>query len=426
MTTDIVVVGGGIVGLAVARSLTEAYPHLTLKVLQRDSDWSLHSTGAACGVIHSGIGYLPGTLKARLACAGNERLVRFCKDHNIRHDICGKVIVATEPEELPVLQALAERAQALKIPIRRLSAAELREREPHTQGLAALLVRSSGIVDYAQVAEKLSSLLAADGVELQMGTRVETIERSQGEIHLGTSRGVLKAAFLINCLNLGGERAASMEASEAPSQRPLCHGDFFRLKPDRSHLVRHLVYPVPDARFPYLGVHLVRSIQGGVDVGPNAVLSFRQPADPKTSFNFSEAKEVIRSLAKRSSSDAALNARMRGMEPASGFNLTAFTQRLRRLVPDLTADDLVPTAEDVPIGAMNLAGEWMEDLQMVTGRDSIHVCNVDAPSASVSLELGRYIAQQAAQAVAFPGEPRSDESWLVEPQEPYCEGICEI
>ncbi len=421
--TDIVIVGGGIVGLAVARSLIEAYPDLTLKILEKESTWGAHQTGHNSGVIHSGIYYKPGSLKARLARAGNERMIRFCRQHGIAHEVCGKVIVATDKEELPALDRLEERAAANGITAHRLSSTELHAREPHSEGIAALYVPSTGIVDYAEVTQKLADLLGADGVELHLNTRLETIERSQGEIRLGTANGVFSTRFLINCAGLHSDRVAQMDGQTNVNPVLPFRGDYFHLRPERNHLVRHLIYPVPDSRFPFLGVHLTRSIHGGVHVGPNAVLSLAREGYEKTAFNFSETTEMLRSngfwnYAKR-------HWRHGLAEASTAFNLGAFTNRLQRLVPEIQAEDLVPAKSGVRAQAVTPEGSMVEDFQVVVGRDSLHVCNAASPAATAALELGRYIAQQATRAAGFPAVPDANTGWQ-ETAENYCEGICEI
>ncbi|HAM71860.1 MAG TPA: L-2-hydroxyglutarate oxidase, partial [Verrucomicrobiales bacterium] len=322
--TDIVIVGGGIVGLAVAKSLTEAYPHLTLKVLEKEPVWGAHQTGRNTGVVHSGIYYQPGSLKARLARAGNDRMLRFCREHGIPNNTCGKVIVASEESELPALGRLLERARANGIAARRLTPEELHEREPYAQGVAALLVPSTAVTDYSLVADRLAGLLSAAGVELHLNTRLESIDRANGEIRLGTAQGVYATRFLINCAGLHSDRVAEWDGS-SPVDRVLpFRGDYFQLRASRAHLVRHLVYPVPDPRSPFLGVHLTRTVHGTVHVGPNAVLSLAREGYGKAAFNFSEAAEMLRSngfwgYARR-------NWRHGIAEASTGFNLSAFTR----------------------------------------------------------------------------------------------------
>ena len=421
--TDVVIVGGGIVGLAVGYALNEAYPDLALKIIEKEPTWGGHQTSHNSGVIHSGIYYAPGSLKSRLARLGNERMVRFCEQQGISHDVCGKVIVATDAEELLALDRLMERAKANGVVAHRLNRQELREREPHVEGLGALHVPSTGIVDYGEVASKLASLLALRGAELHLETKLETIERSPGEIRLGTSKGSFSTRFIINCAGLHHDRVADWDGAEGVNRVMPFRGDYFHLRADRTHLIRHLVYPVPDSRFPFLGVHLTRSIHGGVHVGPNAVLSFAREGYKKTAFNFSETSEMLRSdgfwgYARR-------NWKHGVNEAATGFNVRAFARRLQRLVPEIRPDDLVPSESGVRAQSITPEGHLADDFQIVTGRNSLHVCNAASPAATASLELGRYIAQKARQTEGFPVLTANVDPWL-EPSQNYCEGLCEI
>ena len=421
--TDIVVVGGGIVGLSVARALIELNPDLTVKVLEKEPSWGAHQTGHNSGVIHSGIYYKPGSLKARLAKAGNVSMVRFCQEENIPHEVCGKVIVAADDSELPALDKLMERATANGVPAQRLSGAELREREPHARGVAAIHVPSTGIVDYGQVAEALAQGVAKRGVELHLQTRLESIERSAGEIRLGTSAGTYATRFLVNCAGLHSDRVADWDGAQTQSRVLPIRGDYFQLKPERAHLVRHLIYPVPDARFPFLGVHLTRSIHGDVHVGPNAVLSLAREGYSRTVFNFSDAGEMMRS--KNFWEYARRNWRHSLSEARTGFSLKAFARKVQRLIPDVRPEDLLPASSGVRAQSVSSEGELMEDFQVVIGRDSLHVCNAASPAATSAIELGRYIAQQAKQAVGFPS---AGPDWEGPPEnfDQYQSGLCEI
>lgn len=421
--TDIVVVGGGIVGLSVARALKELDPDLAIKVFEKEATWGSHQTTRNSGVIHSGIYYKPGSLKARLAKAGNAALIRFCQEQGIQHEICGKVVVATHEREVPALRRLMERATANGIEAHPMSCAELREREPHVRGVEAIHVPSTGIVDYGDVVATLVRLLTAQGVELHLETKLESIERTSGEIRLGTSQGTFATRFLINCAGLQGDRIAAWDEQEIGSRVLPFRGDYYQLKSERSHLVRHLVYPVPDPRFPFLGVHLTRSIHGDVHVGPNAVISLSREGYQRNSFNFKDAKDLFKS---KSFWGFARNHWRDGVSEAySGFSVRAFARRLQRLVPEIKADDLVAAPSGIRAQSVSPEGELIEDFQLVMGRDSLHVCNAASPAATSCLELGRYIAQQARQAQGFPSSAGPVSPWQEE-MDQYQSGLCEI
>ncbi|MBI1839711.1 MAG: L-2-hydroxyglutarate oxidase [Verrucomicrobia bacterium] len=421
--TDIVVVGGGIVGLSVARALIELNPDLSLKVLEKEPVWGAHQTGHNSGVLHSGIYYKPGSLKARLAKAGNAEMVRFCQEQGIAHEVCGKVIVAADESEIPALDRLMERAAANGVAARRLSGQELREREPHARGVAALHVPSTGIVDFGEVADALAREAAEKGVELHLQTRLESIERVSGETRLGTSTGSFATRFLINCAGLHSDRVADWDGAETQSRVLPIRGDYYQLRPERTHLVRHLIYPVPDPRFPFLGVHLTRSIHGDVHVGPNAVVSMAREGYGRAAFNFSDASEMMRS--RNFWEYARRNWRHSLSEARTGFSLKAFARKVQRLVPDIRPEDLLPSASGIRAQSVSSEGELMEDFHVVVGRDSLHVCNAASPAATSAIELGRYIAQQARQAVGFPSAGPDWEGWP-ENLDQYQSGLCEI
>jgi L-2-hydroxyglutarate oxidase len=423
--TDIVVVGGGIVGLAVARSLIRSNPQLLIRVLEKETSWSAQVADQGGGIIHSGVGYQPGSLKAKLARVGNERLVRFCQEHSLPHEVCGKVIVATDQDELPALNRLFERGRANGVPVRRMSPEELRQREPHVRGIAALHVPTSGIVDFVAVADKLAELVFQCGVDLRLGTRLESIERSVGEIRLGTDKGVFSTRFLINCAGLFNDRSADPEGEPSGRDNP-GRGDYFQLRSDRNHLVRHLVFPVPDSRAGSGSAHLTRSVHGGVFVGPNfssaASASMGASSEPRA-HNFSEAKQILRS--EDTAARSGRQARRGLIDTSSWFQLKAFTRRLQRLVPELRSEDIVPSPEGTRTQPIASERDLAEDFQFVSGRNSLHVCLASAPSATLALELGHYVAAQAMRATDFPSSVAPSEGWE-ESAENYCEGICEL
>lgn len=420
---DIVIVGGGIVGLAVAKALIDAHPRLSIQVLEKEDSWATHQTTRNSGVVHSGIYYSPGSLKARLARAGNARMIDFCRDRGIRHEVCGKVVVATSADELPALERLAQRAAANQVAVERLDAPALAEREPHVRGVSALLVPTTAITDFGDVARELAAMVSAQGVELHLSTRLESIERSHGEIRLGTSQHQISTRFLINCAGLQSDHVAELDGANPRNRVLPFRGDYFELRPERAHLVRHLVYPVPDPRFPFLGVHLTRSIHGHVHVGPNAVLSLAREGYQRTAINFSDTRRMLQSSGFWGY--AARHWKHGLSEAATAFNVKAFARRLQALVPEIRPEDLIPCDSGIRAQSVTPRGDLVEDFQIVAGKDSLHVCNAASPAATASLEMGHYIARLAAEAQGFPSTSATAPGWT-EPEDEYCGGLCEI
>ena len=285
-TFDIVVIGGGIVGLSTAMHATRALPHLRLLLVEKEDGVARHQSGHNSGVIHSGIYYKPGSLKAKFCVEGAAAMVEFCRPHNLPHEICGKVIVATSAEEIPRLHTLLDRGKANGLAgLRLLQQEELREIEPHCSGLLGVLVPSTGITDYAAVSKKYAEILIAQGGTVNTGTEVRAVVRRGAEMMVETSRGIFAAKYVINCAGLHSDRVSRM-AGQKPEVRIVpFRGEYYDLVPERTHLVRTLIYPVPDPKFPFLGVHFTRRIQGGVDAGPNAVLAFKREGYKRTDFN---------------------------------------------------------------------------------------------------------------------------------------------
>ena len=281
----VTIVGGGIVGLAVALEITQRFPRLRLLLLEKESQVGQHQSGHNSGVIHSGIYYTPGSLKARLCVAGAAAMQAFCREHNVPFENCGKVIVATEPAEFPRLEELHRRAGANGVPgVRAIGPEELREIEPHARGLRALLVPSTSITDYAAVCHKYAELVTLKGGTILTSSAVIGLNRQPGEIVIETNRGTFASSFLINCAGLFSDRISRMAGDEPGILIVAFRGEYYDLIPERSSLVRNLIYPVPDPHFPFLGVHFTRRINGTIDAGPNAVLAFHREGYKRTDF----------------------------------------------------------------------------------------------------------------------------------------------
>ncbi|MBT2456757.1 L-2-hydroxyglutarate oxidase [Streptomyces sp. ISL-86] len=386
---DVLVVGGGIVGLSTAHALSRLAPGTRVVVLEKEPGPARHQTGRNSGVIHSGIYYRPGSLKARFAVRGAAEMVKFCAEHGIPHEVTGKLIVATEREELPRLHALVQRGRENGIPVRELGPAQIAEYEPEVRGLAAIHVGSTGIVDYGRVAEQLAE---SSGAEIVYGGAVELISRRPSGVAVRTSAGlVVKARVLVNCAGLQCDRIARL-AGDKPGMRIVpFRGEYYDLA--RPSLVRGLVYPVPDPAFPFLGVHLTRGIGGGVHVGPNAV-----PALAREGYGWGTVRprDVADELAWPGSwRMAARHWRYGAGEIHRSLSKRAFTEAVRRLLPAVAPSDLVPAGSGVRAQAVLRDGTLVDDFLIQDAPRTIHVLNAPSPAATASLPIGREIARRA-------------------------------
>ncbi len=391
-TFDYAVVGGGIVGLAVAWALTRREGTARLALFEKEDGWARHQTGRNSGVIHAGIYYRPGSLKARLSREGNQSMVDFCRAHAIPHEVCGKLIVATGPEEKPLLEGLYARGVSNGLELKRLSAEEVREIEPHVRCVEGVRVTSTGIVNYRVVCEKLAELVASRGAELRLGTRLLRAVERDGVTVLETDRGEFGARFLINCAGLHSDRVARSCGAEPPARIVPFRGEYYEIKPERRGLVRHLIYPVPNPAFPFLGVHFTRMIDGSVHAGPNAVLSLKREGYHRTSFDWRDSRETL--LYPGFWRLAAKNAREGLKEMHRSFSKAAFVRSLQRLIPEITADDLVPGEAGVRAQALAPDGKLVDDFLFVRTRAALHVCNAPSPAATAALAIGETILSE--------------------------------
>jgi (S)-2-hydroxyglutarate dehydrogenase len=389
---DYIVIGGGIVGLSVARSLLESRSSLRVAVLEKEDDWARHQTGRNSGVIHSGIYYKPGSLKAKLCREGNQRLLEFCREHDIRHEVCGKVIVATTPLEIPLMEKLYERAIANGLTVKRLSASEVKEIEPNVSCLAGIRVPSTGIVDFGSVCQKLAELIAARGGELRLGTKLLGLRSNGQHAVVETSKGTLAARRIINCAGLHSDRVAKLDGAQPGARIVPFRGEYYELKPERRALVKNLIYPVPDPQFPFLGVHFTRMINGSVHAGPNAVLSLKREGYHRTSFDLRDFLDTMtyggfwRLAAKHARSGLA--------EIHRSFSKKAFVRSLQNLIPEICEEDLEPGTAGVRAQALRPDGGLVDDFLIINTASATHVCNAPSPAATASLEIGRVIASQ--------------------------------
>jgi L-2-hydroxyglutarate oxidase len=395
-TFDIVVIGGGIVGLSTAMHASLLFPKLRLLLVEKEDRVARHQSGHNSGVIHSGIYYKPGSLKAKLCVEGAAAMVAFCREHGIPVEICGKIIVATKTEEIPRLQWLMERGQANRITgLKLLDQAQAREIEPHCGGVGWLHVPGTGITDYVAVCEKYAELIVAQGGTVNTGTEVTGITRGNGETAIETTRGSLGTKYLINCAGLRGDRVSRMAGEKTEIMIVPFRGEYYDLVPGRKYLVRGLIYPVPDLRFPFLGVHFTRRVGGGVDAGPNALLAFKREGYRRTDFNLQDAASTFaypgfwRMAAKYWRSGVG--------EFYRSFHKPAFVRALQTLLPEIRSSDLIADGSGVRATAVGRDGSLVDDFQFVCSQNMLHVWNVVSPAATASLPIGREIVRLAQQ-----------------------------
>ncbi|MEU2774211.1 L-2-hydroxyglutarate oxidase [Streptomyces sp. NPDC007162] len=387
---DVLVVGGGIVGLSTAYAITRAAPGTRVTVLEKEAGAARHQTGRNSGVIHSGIYYRPGSLKARYAVEGAAEMVKFCAEYGIAHAVTGKLIVATERAELPRLHGLVQRGRENGIPVRELGAAQIGEYEPEVRGLAAIHVGTTGVCDFVGVARRLG---AASGADIRYGARVVRVDRRpERGVAVLTSRGdVVRARVLVNCAGLYCDELARLTGDEPGMRIVPFRGEYYELA--RPELVRGLVYPVPDPAFPFLGVHLTRGIDGGVHIGPNAV-----PALAREGYGWGvvRPREVAGTLAWPGSwTLARRHWRYGGGELRRSVSKKAFTKAVRRLLPAVDEGDLVPAAAGVRAQAVLRDGTLVDDFLIKEGPRAVHVLNAPSPAATASLPIGREVARRA-------------------------------
>jgi L-2-hydroxyglutarate oxidase len=389
---DFTVIGGGIVGLATALALQNRFVNAQISVLEKEPQLAFHQTGNNSGVIHSGIYYKPGSLKARLSRAGAKSMVEFCQQHDIPHDVCGKVIVATAQNQLPQLEKLYQRGLENGLEVAKISADEVKEIEPHVSCLAGIRVKTTGIVDYRQVCEKYAQLIAEAGGEICLNTKVENWREIGETIILETSQGEIEAKFVINCGGLFSDRLTQMSGVQPQAKIIPFRGEYYELKPEKRYLVKNLIYPVPNPEFPFLGVHFTRMIDGSVHAGPNAVLSLKREGYRKTDVDLADMAEMLTypGLWKL----AAKHGKEGIKEIIRSFSKAAFVHSLQELIPEVQAEDVIPTHAGVRAQALKPDGALVDDFLILQDSRKMHVCNAPSPAATASLEIGREIAAQ--------------------------------
>ncbi len=387
---DVAIIGAGIVGLATGLQLLRQNPDLRVLVLEKEREVAAHQTGHNSGVIHSGMYYKPGSLKARLCVEGAAAMVRFCQEHGIPYEICGKVIVATSEEELPRLEEILRRGRANGVPnLRELNAEQIREFEPHAAGVRGIHVPGTGITDFRMVAQKYAELIGQSGGEVLTGSEITHIVSKTDEIVLETSPRTVRARYVVNCAGLRSDRIATMAGASLGLQIIPFRGEYYEVVPEKHHLIRGLIYPVPDPRFPFLGVHFTKRIHGGVEAGPNAVLALKREGYARAAFNLGDTASLVgfSGFWKMASKYW----KMGFEEFYRSWNKHAFTVALQKLMPELKSEDIQAGGSGVRAQAVDAAGKLLDDFYFVHQNRFLHVCNVPSPAATASLVIGREI-----------------------------------
>ena len=386
-------------GLSTAMHIGRLLPQIRLLLAEKEDGLARHQSGRNSGVIHSGIYYKPGSLKAKLCVTGAAAIVQFCREHDIAHQICGKLIVATNEEELPRLQVLLNRGQSNGIAgLRLLTPGQMREVEPHCGGIRGLHVPGTAITDYVAVCAKFAEIIAKQGGKVSTSTRVtRLVVQRQGTV-VETTRGAFATRFVINCAGLQSDRVTRMAAQKPEVTIVPFRGEYYDLIPERQALVRALIYPVPDPQFPFLGVHFTRRIHGGVDAGPNAVLAFKREGYRRSDFNW---RDLAGTLAYRGFWWMAAKHWRYGLgEYYRSLNKNAFVRQLQRLVPEIRGSDLVADGAGVRAQALQREGTLVDDFQFAQIKNILHLWNVPSPAATASLPIGKMIAEMAAKTLA--------------------------
>lgn len=400
---DFVVVGGGIVGLSTAYELQERYPGKRVLLLEKESQLAAHQSGRNSGVIHAGVYYAPGSLKAQFCKQGLQDMLRFCQQHDIAYEQCGKLLVATDAVELERMQALERRCLDNGIEVERLSAAELRQREPNVVGLGALYVRDTGIVDYPAVCQKLGELVMSRGGEVRCGVKVTSLTEHADNVGLQTCSGLIKTAYVVACAGLQADRLVAVtqlsDGSPIASQFSIPNfqivpfrGEYYRLPALKSDLVNHLIYPIPDPDLPFLGVHLTRMIDGSITVGPNAVLGFKREGYGRCNLSLKDCWSLLRFTGLRG---LFVNNWRSGLtEMKDAWWRRGYLKRVQKYCPQLALEDLQPYPTGIRAQAVLADGSLVHDFLFAKSARTLHVCNAPSPAATSSAPIAAYICDQ--------------------------------
>jgi (S)-2-hydroxyglutarate dehydrogenase len=389
---DFLIVGGGIVGLSTAMAIKQQYPLANVAICEKEAHWAAHQTGNNSGVIHAGVYYKPGSLKAQFARRGQQSMVSFCRDQGIPYEVCGKLIVATSANELERLENLYQRALANGLEAQRVGPETIREREPHVQAISGIYIPSTGIVNYTLVAEAYARIVQERGGELHLNTKVAAITELRDHVIVETSRGTMRARFLINCAGLHSDRVARLAGARTKMKIIPFRGEYYELIPARRSLVNGLIYPVPNPNFPFLGVHFTRMIDGTVHAGPNAVLALKREGYKKTDIDLRDLSEVLSYPAFWKLAGKYMDEGLKEMLRSASKAL--FVHSMQRIIPEIAAKDVVPTHAGVRAQALMDDGTLMDDFVIINSGRAIHVCNAPSPAATASIEIGKAIVER--------------------------------
>lgn len=388
---DVIIAGAGIVGLATGLKILEKKPDAKLLIIEKEAGIARHQTGHNSGVIHSGIYYKPGSLKAVNCISGYKQLLEFCDKENVPYNICGKVIAATDESEIPYLEILYERGVANGLAnIKKITKEELKEFEPHANGIKGIHVPYTGIIDYTKVSDKYAEKIIAAGGEITLSEKVIGLNNTVDEIEVDTSRKSYKCKKFVNCCGLYSDRFYNQDGKAIDVRIIPFRGEYYKIKEDKQYLVNNLIYPVPNPEFPFLGVHFTRMINGGVEAGPNAVLAFKLEGYKKTSFNFFD---TVRIFSWPGFMKVALKFYKVGFgEFKRSFNKKAFVKALQKLLPEIQEDDLVAGGSGVRAQAVGRNGKLIDDFVINRNGNVINVLNAPSPAATSSLAIGDTIS----------------------------------
>lgn len=395
MRHDIIIIGGGIVGLASALRIKEQRPSTSILVLEKENEVAVHQTGNNSGVIHSGLYYKPGSLKATNCINGYQKLIDFCNEENIPYEITGKVVVATKEEQKPLLENLYVRGQQNGLAgLRKISSAEVREYEPYVTSVEGMWVPQTGIVDYKVVSQRYAEKLRRLGVDIQFGQKVTSIAKGNQLSLVKTEKDVFETSLVINCAGLYSDKVAQMSQEQPIDVRIIpFRGEYYKIRPEKHYLVKNLIYPVPDPNFPFLGVHFTRMMKGGIEAGPNAVLAFRKEGYKKLDIN---AKELWETLSWPGFQKVAMKYWETGLgEMYRSFSKTAFTKALQELIPDIQESDLIEGGAGIRAQACDRSGGLLDDFSIIEDQLTINILNAPSPAATSSLSIGETVASMA-------------------------------
>ena len=392
MTYDIIIAGAGIVGLATAYQTLKTNPNKRILILEKETSFAKHQTGNNSGVIHSGLYYKPDSLKAKNCIRGYKMLLDFCDENQINYDLCGKIVVATKNEEIPALDILYKRAKENGLEnIKLLTPSQIKEYEPHVNGVKGFHVPQTGIINYKEVCQKLVEVLEKQGTDIHFSEAVLDINTKEKEVLVSSKSETYHSKVFVNCAGLYSDKLADLTGIKTDLKILPFRGEYYKLKPEKEHLVKNLIYPVPDPNFPFLGVHFTRMINGGIEAGPNAVLAFGRESYKKSNINL---KELSETLLWPGFHKVASKYWKTGMgEMYRSFSKKAFAKALQALIPEITENDLVDGGAGIRAQACDRNGKLIDDFLILENKNIVNICNAPSPAATSSLSIGQSISE---------------------------------